>query len=856
MSKILFFSVHRKPEFRYGDIKIYNHLKKNLEIDFAASSHLMEKKYNYECYQKKHKYDKIFTKANTIWLDNINMARNLIIKYDILILSSLDGCKIFSDFAKFIGIKVIILDQSLSYDYDTGINADLIILKGNYALKIFKKNNKKFKGEIKIISSIDACQLDYPIFNKKSKNNALFILTGAQHHDNWYFKKVNEIYNILKKKKFKIFFKKHPRNYIKKIKYFKNFNYVTNNNFNKILKKVQIIVSIHSNFYQQINYFNYPMIFVDRINFLLPNQLRKKYKFEINQSSIRTYSFAKDKRIINKIIKKEGNKNLNLTRLIDYQKKINFNFNYFGIDLSSKKLNEFISKKKHLKYDISNHKLSEYKSNIIRHVGKEGLKNITYEIQKYIKSCSKENYISNEKKLNNYYKFYFKYLSTNIKNIFNISEKEKNFFPKILKEKNLKVLFVSLNAKPGFEYSDANFVNVLKKRINCTFCGIQQNYYSIGGFYSYDKKFIYDKFFQKLNTIWINYREELKYQILCHDVVIFSPFHGSELYADFAKKNGKTVVLIDSGFNYDFYPNNKADLSILKGENAKKVYLRHKQENLNKNKIIISSCLQQEFLKKKYLISKEKFFRKYKIKRQNFILFLPTGPQYHNNKYKKKYVDICKFFLKKKFHVILKLHPTEYNKRKITKYKTKTNSFSLFKKKKNITVCDQKDFYSAIKYARNVIAINTTAYVEVNLMEKPITFVDRLSFFGIKDDAFYKKRAKIGLYNLINKKIENNKIVGNMDKENGFKFYGQDIKFEHLDEVLKDKSKIIKKDMKTKIFSNNQLYLKNYGEDFYDDLADEIQDFLEETNIENKNYSFFSPQYFNSVSFLKKVIDK
>ena len=104
------------------------------------------------------------------------------------------------------------------------------------------------------------------------------------------------------------------------------------------------------------------------------------------------------------------------------------------------------------------------------------------------------------------------------------------------------------------------------------------------------------------------------------------------------------------------------------------------------------------------------------------------------------------------------------------------------------------------------------------------------------------------MYNLINKN-ENNKIVGNMDKENGFKFYGQDIKFEHLDEVLKDKSKIIKKDMKTKIFGNNQLYLKNYGEDFYDDLADEIQDFLEETNIENKNYSFFSPQYFNSVSF-------
>ena len=61
------------------------------------------------------------------------------------------------------------------------------------------------------------------------------------------------------------------------------------------------------------------------------------------------------------------------------------------------------------------------------------------------------------------------------------------------------------------------------------------------------------------------------------------------------------------------------------------------------------------------------------------------------------------------------------------------------------------------------------------MMHKPITFVNRLSFFGLKDNLFYKKRAKIGIHKLINKKIINNKIVANMDKEKDFMYYGQDI---------------------------------------------------------------------------------
>ena len=80
-------------------------------------------------------------------------------------------------------------------------------------------------------------------------------------------------------------------------------------------------------------------------------------------------------------------------------------------------------------------------------------------------------------------------------------------------------------------------------------------------------------------------------------------------------------------------------------------------------------------------------------------LFLPTGPQYHNKEYIEKYYKICKYLIDKNFHVLLKLHFSEYNINKITKnYSTKISS-DVLTKSQNVTLCEQSDFYSAIKYA-------------------------------------------------------------------------------------------------------------------------------------------------------------
>ena len=222
---------------------------------------------------------------------------------------------------------------------------------------------------------------------------------------------------------------------------------------------------------------------------------------------------------------------------------------------------------------------------------------------------------------------------------------------------------------------------------------------------------------------------------------------------------------------------------------------------------------------------------------------MPTGPQYHKNEYIKLYKSICDLILKNNFHLILKLHPTELNEKKKTIYKKGENSSSLLKKDKNFSICNQADFYSAIMHAKKIISIHTTAYVEVNLMHKPITFVNRLSFFGLKDDVFYKKRAKIGIHKLINNKIINNKIVANMDKEKDFMYYGQDILLKSLNKVIKENPQKIGRNFRYKIIKNNNLYVKNYKNDISKQIYNEIIGYLEKIKI-NQIIILFYIKYF------------
>ena len=61
--------------------------------------------------------------------------------------------------------------------------------------------------------------------------------------------------------------------------------------------------------------------------------------------------------------------------------------------------------------------------------------------------------------------------------------------------------------------------------------------------------------------------------------------HGSDEFADFAKRYNKKVVTIDSGFTYDFHPNNKSDLIFFKRNKFKKTQMAQKPKSLKKKKI-------------------------------------------------------------------------------------------------------------------------------------------------------------------------------------------------------------------------------------------------------------------------------
>ena len=385
MEKVLVFSYQRTAIYRYADINFYNKIKKKIPADFAAASYKMQNFQPFETYPKIFKKNKKFKKANTLWIDSFFQAAQVFLKYDIVIFCGLFGSYILSDYAKKLGLKVILVDQNFNYDYFINENVDLVILRNNYGFKRFKNLNQKYKGRIKVVSSIDAGEINFPLYKKNNFKNALIVSSGSQHQDDWYKNKINKIKTILSNNNFKIFYKKHPRNFFKS----KNLSLITNSQkkFSSILKKIQIVISIHSNFYQELNYFNYPVVFIDRLLFLSPENMRNKIKIN-NSSKIKIYKFAKDKKTIKKIYDLKPKKDL--TRLNMYKSKLENGFKFYGCDISSDYLDKFLKKKTYLDFKISKIKFKNYKKELINLSGAKGIEGIITEVEKNLINWKKK----------------------------------------------------------------------------------------------------------------------------------------------------------------------------------------------------------------------------------------------------------------------------------------------------------------------------------------------------------------------------------------------------------------------------------------------------------------------------------
>ena len=408
-------------------------------------------------------------------------------------------------------------------------------------------------------------------------------------------------------------------------------------------------------------------------------------------------------------------------------------------------------------------------------------------------------------------------------------------------------MYISSHTKYGFEKNDLYFVKYLKKKIDINFFAISDD--GISGNYTYNKKYKSDKDFLLVNTIWKKSRWEIFYNILKHDIIIISSLDGASNYAVFCKKLNKKVIIIDSFMNQDFDLKTFADLIIFKGKNAQKTFLRlSKKKKINYE---ICGCIQSIFIKKNR-ISKKEFFKKYKLKYKKNFVFFPHGPQYLADKYKfyaNSFLDIVNVIKKNKYNLLIHPHPTFFNRIKNKKFKN-----NRIRQIINEHKIDSKDLYNSINYAEAGITISSNAFQQVNLMNKPIIFVNRQKFYAINqkliNDINYQKKIKVYKFNVDNKlktfEKHSSMVVTQLWKDH-IRYYGVDASTKNLSYYINNISKLKQE------FPINNSFKKNISRftdlDCYSRSADTIYKFIKKSRIIK-----ISPLKFYCYKILLKII--
>ncbi len=404
----------------------------------------------------------------------------------------------------------------------------------------------------------------------------------------------------------------------------------------------------------------------------------------------------------------------------------------------------------------------------------------------------------------------------------------------------MKILCVSLTLYPGNRLSDLNLIKELSKSKNKITYAIKSNTMyknykitkknSYCGFPGFNKSDLHKiELNEKINKVMFYDWTTLKELISTNDVIILGAYRNVEWIVSYARIKNKIVFCHknppEMHLDTDIMPN----FYLLKDKFQKKMrffineYHRKFHKLNKKDKFIITGSVQYRdfFLDKKY--DYKNFCKKYRLDpKKKLVLFLPSGPQLHDTYYKQLYKSIC-HKIDLKYNLLIKGHPSDYLKRKNSKNYNKNNSSwdELVPKKK---VCDPNDFYEALDHSFTAVTINSTAFVEVNLSNKPIIFVEtydtvmrmiarKETFFdktyyknqmGWNDYSFSKKVSKFvkksGLFNKYN-----NWIKTNSQFNVGYKFFGKIIKIEDLSFSLKKIENLkIKEDMKKKFGLNEE----------------------------------------------------
>ena len=355
-SKIVYFSPDIKNGFENIDLNFVSFLNKFVKVDYLIDNSQIKnpRKFLKKIRQTSNNLNcEVFSNLKE-FLKNIN-------KYDTLIISSLYGANKYLNIANKINLNTIVIDKHFNYDFDRDIHAGLIIFKNIYAYRRYKlisknKINYKITGALQSIYFNKEFYLSKKKFLNKYKlkeKNALILLTGIQHQDYWYKKKIQEIIDVIKKNNFDVLLKKHPnekkkKQMLNKRGYFNKYKILDNENFYSAIKYSKMIIAISTNAYQEVNLNKKPMIFVDKDTFSLPQKLRDKFKIIDGEKSLNEIKWNKYDISINakNFYLKNKTKDMNLLKGIE-RKRLS-NFCYLGAEYDfvkfKKNFNQIYSK--------------------------------------------------------------------------------------------------------------------------------------------------------------------------------------------------------------------------------------------------------------------------------------------------------------------------------------------------------------------------------------------------------------------------------------------------------------------------------------------------------------------------------
>ena len=418
------------------------------------------------------------------------------------------------------------------------------------------------------------------------------------------------------------------------------------------------------------------------------------------------------------------------------------------------------------------------------------------------------------------------------------------------------IMYLSYNTKYGAEKNDLYFFNFLKRKLYIDLFLLSDNFKA--GYYSYDEKFKKDSEFSQNNIYWLKSKTEIFLKILKYDIILISGLDGASEFSKFCKKFNKRVIVLDSFFNQDFSKNLHADFILFKGNYSLKTFKR--QSGQKKISYKICGCIQSVFIKKNS-ISRKNFLKKYQLNNRECVTLFPHGPQYLDDDfYIKTLKQIIKVLSKRKINLLINPHPTFFLKKKAKRFPLEL--FKKITKSKNLRIIfiNPSDIYNSINYSKFSVSITSNVFQQVNLIKKPMIFVNRQSFY-FKNKCNYNKQIKFKNYNIYKYNIDKNLIKNErynsmvetqIIKDHMF-FYGTDIDSKSLDKIFTLKKKC---DLNSKKFKNHLRNITMYQDmKCYQKTSDLICSFYKKIKIDrSKKYKInFYKFTLKILVYLKKV---